>query len=289
MTVSDSSGLTEELQKQIAQKDAVIKKLEAEKSEILENFNILSENFDELTEDFNELTDNFHELTRNFNQKEYQLEVVTREKDDLYNRVKELEADVKVLEEEKYLLIQKLRDKESKLSELQQHISFLNDQLKDTKSKIIELEERINKKDTRIDELLKVVKNPPNISLSDYNITREESQITIIDQKNIYLISPLEELEEYLEELEQDLEYLEKYAKDLEKYADDLEQYAEDLEQYYLEELETYSDTININDVELTLDNFTDIDILMIEFLEELMTMNIKFILMSYLLRNIRT
>jgi hypothetical protein len=72
------------------------------------------------------------------------------------------------------------------------------------------------------------------------------------------------------------------------EYADDLEQYAEDLEQYYLEELEIYSDTSNINDLELTLDNFTDIDILMIQLLEDLMIMNIKVMLMFYLLRNIR-
>ncbi|BAZ81525.1 hypothetical protein PN497_25645 [Sphaerospermopsis kisseleviana CS-549] len=192
------SGLTEELQKQIAQKDAVIKKLEFEKSEILERLNILAESFDELTEDFNELTDNFNELTRNFNQKEYQLEVVTIEKIDLDNRVKELEADVKALEGEQSLLIQKLRDKKSKISELQQDLSLMSE------------------------------------------------------------------------------------------YADDLEQYAEDLEQYYLEELEIYSDTSNINDLELTLDNFTDIDILMIQLLEDLMIMNIKVMLMFYLLRNIR-
>ncbi|MFM6157867.1 MAG: hypothetical protein ACKPE3_33560 [Sphaerospermopsis kisseleviana] len=154
------SGLTEELQKQIAQKDAVIKKLEFEKSEILERLNILAESFDELTEDFNELTDNFNELTRNFNQKEYQLEVVTIEKIDLDNRVKELEADVKALEGEQSLLIQKLRDKKSKISELQQDLSLMS------------------------------------------------------------------------------------------QYADDLEQYAEDLEQYYLEQLETYSDSSNINELE---------------------------------------
>jgi hypothetical protein len=36
----------------IAQKDTVIKKLESEKSEILERLNSLAESFDELAEDF---------------------------------------------------------------------------------------------------------------------------------------------------------------------------------------------------------------------------------------------
>jgi myosin protein heavy chain/myosin heavy chain 6/7 len=219
LSVSDSSGLTEELQKQIAQKDGVIKKLESEKSEILERFNLLAENFDELTEDFNKLTEDFNKLTRNFNQKEYQLEVVTREKNYLDNRVKELETDVKALEEEQSLLIQKLRYKESEISELQQDIVLLNYELIDKETKI--------------------------------------------------------------SELQQDL-------SSMSKYADDMEEYAEDLEQYYLEELEIYSDTSNINDLELTLDNFTDIDILMIQVLEDLMIMNIKVMLMFYLLRNIR-
>ncbi|MBD2570799.1 hypothetical protein [Anabaena lutea] len=132
-------SLIEKLRKQITQKDAVIKKLESEKSEIIESFN------------------KFRII---FNEKEYQLELVQREKFDLDNRVKELE-------EEKYLLIQKLRDKESEISELKRKIS----------------------------------------------------------------------------ELEQDLSLMSQYA-------DDIEQYAEDLEQYYLEELETYTYTSNINELE---------------------------------------
>ncbi|MBE9057447.1 hypothetical protein [Sphaerospermopsis sp. LEGE 08334] len=160
LSVSDSSGLTEELQKQIAQKDGVIKKLEFENYQNRESIKSLAESFDELTE--------------NFNETEYQLEVVTREKNYLDNRVKDLEADVRELEGEKYLLIQKLRDTESEISELNQEINELK-------------------------------------------------------QKN--------------SELEQDL-------SSMSQYADELEQYAEDLEQYYLEKLETYSDTPNINKLE---------------------------------------
>jgi len=89
---------------------------------------------------------------------------------------------------------------------------------------------------------LKPVDNSLNISLN-CNITRQESQITIIEQENIYLIPPIEVLQKSPKELEYSL-------KDLEQYADDLEQYADDLEHYYLEELETYSDSSNINELE---------------------------------------
>lgn len=178
----------------IAQKDTVIKKLESEKSEILERVNSLAESFDELAEDFSQ-------LTSNFNEKKYQLEVVKREKEVVTREKNYLDNRVKELEGEKSFLIQKLRDKESEVSKLQQDILFLNDRLIDRESEISELEEIINK---------------PNI---------------------------IEELEQYLEELEQDLE-------NLEKYVEDLEQYAEDLENYYLEKLEPYSDTPDINELE---------------------------------------
>lgn len=150
---SNISVLTEELRKQIDQKDAVIKKLESEKSEILKLFN---------------------ELTRNFNQKEYQLEVIRRDKEVVTREKNYLDNCVKELEGEKSLLIQKLRDRGSEISELNQEINELK-------------------------------------------------------QKN--------------SELEQDLSLMSQYA-------DDLEQYAEDLEQYYLEELEIYPDTYDMNEVE---------------------------------------
>ncbi len=171
----------------IAQKDTVIKKLESEKSEILERLNSLAEDF--------------NKLTSNFNEKAYQLEVVTREKEVVTRQKNDLDNRVKELEGEKSLLIRKLIDKESEVSKLQQDILFLNDRLIDIESQISELKEIINK---------------PNI---------------------------IEELEQYLEELEQDLE-------NLEKYVEDLEQYAEDLENYYLEKLEPYSDTPDINELE---------------------------------------
>ncbi|MBD2135508.1 hypothetical protein H6F47_24595 [Sphaerospermopsis sp. FACHB-1094] len=81
---------------------------------------------------------------------------------------------------------------------------------------------------------LKPVDNSLNISLN-CNITRQESQITIIEQENTYLIPPIEVLEKSPKELEY-------YLKDLEQYADDLEQYADDLEHYYLEELQKQID-----------------------------------------------
>ncbi|MBS3027621.1 MAG: hypothetical protein HCA25_11155 [Dolichospermum sp. DET50] len=188
----------------IAQKDTVIKKLESEKSEILERLNSLAESFDELAEDFSQLTEDFNKLTSNFNEKEYQLEVVTREKEVVTREKNYLDNRVKELEGEKSFLIQKLRDKESEVSKLQQDILFLNDRLIDRESEISELEEIIE------------IMPKPNI---------------------------IEELEQYLEELEQDLE-------NLEKYVEDLEQYAEDLENYYLEKLEPYSDTPDINELE---------------------------------------
>ena len=108
----DSSGLIEELRKQITQKNDVIKKLESENYENLESIKLLAESFDELTE-------NFDELTKNFKDKEYQLKSVTREKIHLDHRVKELEG-------ENYLLIQNLTDAKSEVSKLQQNLLLMS-------------------------------------------------------------------------------------------------------------------------------------------------------------------
>ncbi|MBD2145883.1 hypothetical protein [Sphaerospermopsis sp. FACHB-1194] len=192
------SGLTEELQKQIAQKDAVIKKLEFEKSEILERLNILAESFDELTEDFNELTDNFNELTRNFNQKEYQLEVVTIEKIDLDNRVKELAEDNSILKHKLDITSENITSSvlrqnkicRNKLQQLQRQIAY-----KDVC--IQNLEEDLNK-------YIEYVKRLDNLKNRSY---LDDDQA--IDIEYIYISCMDCEAEK--EKLEQYIEYLQYY------------------------------------------------------------------------------
>ena len=138
LKVGDSTGLIEELRKQISQKNNVIKKLEFENSQNRESIKLLAESFDELTE--------------NFNEKEYQLELVIREKIDLDSRVKELEI-------EKSVLNQKLIDAKSQTinfneisinnidfnEELQRQIAEKDDKIKDLE---IELEEYISYENT---------------------------------------------------------------------------------------------------------------------------------------------
>lgn len=235
----------ERLESQIAQKDNAIKKLEVEKNQNIQKI---------------------EQLKIKLTEKELELKTAI---EDSNNRIQELEKERDSLTGDFRDVERKLRDVEWELSVLKgSNISVLTEELRkqiDQKDAVIKklefekkqntkrldlLESSIKEKDDMIRKLaLKPVDNSLNISLN-CNITRQESQITIIEQENTYLIPPIEVLEKSPKELEYSLKDLEQYTDDLEQYADDLEQYAEDLEQYYLEKLETYSDTPNINKLE---------------------------------------
>jgi chromosome segregation ATPase len=126
LKVGDSTGLIEELRKQISQKNNVIKKLEFENSQNRESIKLLAESFDELTE--------------NFNEKEYQLELVIREKIDLDSRVKELEGEVSKLQQDILCLNDKLIDGESEISELKQDLSSIYKYIEELEQYIEDLE-----------------------------------------------------------------------------------------------------------------------------------------------------
>jgi chromosome segregation ATPase len=126
LKVGDSTGLIEELRKQISQKNNVIKKLEFENSQNRESIKLLAESFDELTE--------------NFNEKEYQLELVIREKIDLDSRVKELEGEVSKLQQDILCLNDKLIDRESEISELKQDLSSIYKYIEELEQYIEDLE-----------------------------------------------------------------------------------------------------------------------------------------------------
>ena len=126
LKVGDSTGLIEELRKQISQKNNVIKKLEFENSQNRESIKLLAESFDELTE--------------NFNEKEYQLELVIREKIDLDSRVKELEGEVSKLQQDILCLNDKLIDGKSEISELKQDLSSIYKYIEELEQYIEDLE-----------------------------------------------------------------------------------------------------------------------------------------------------
>lgn len=149
-------------------------------------------------------------LADNLNEKEAQIKLITREK-------LELDSCVKELEREKTILSQKLIDAELEVRKLNCSLEEIQRQFAQKNAYIQSLE-------------FKNSENLHNISLLEYNLTRQESQLTIIQQENIYLKFHIEQLEQYLEELEQ------YYLEELEQYPDiNINSPVEDLEQYLQE------------------------------------------------------
>ncbi|WP_104388588.1 hypothetical protein [Cuspidothrix issatschenkoi] len=219
------NGDIERLESEILKKDHEIKKLEIEKNQNIQKIN--------------------------------QLEIsVAAKESQLKTAIENSKNHIQKLEEEKDSLTEKLRDAEWKLSKIN---------VGDNSGLIEELRKQIDQKN----DVIKKLKSEKSEIIESFNKFRiifneTEYQLELVIREKFDLDKRVKELERKNSELKDDILFLNDKLKDREleiselkqdlslmsQYADDLEQYAEDLENYYLEKLDTYTYTSNINELE---------------------------------------